>query len=93
MNTRNSLEMPCKIGDPIWAILATMKPFGASCKPFYEFAELVCGGFIITENYKNGKMVPKTEIIPRCKPHGFQKCWVYTDHGKAIERFSKLKGI
>lgn len=84
-----TVEVPCRIGDSIWGIIAYMKPIGQSCNAEYEVCQLECAGFEITETYSQKQRV---RIVPRFSPHGLQKNMVYADKEQANERLAKLRG-
>lgn len=86
----NFIELPCKIGDIVWGIIAYMKPFGQSCRAEYEICILQCGGFEITETYSQKQ---KIRIIPKFSPHGLQKNMIYVNEENAIKRLEKLRGV
>lgn len=86
------VELPCKIGDMVWAINAWVE-YGDQTKgePYtitrYELVEGMATGFRI---YNSGQ-VKKCEIIAHAPEHGV-RTYVFTDKSQAEARLAELRG-
>ena len=83
----NMIELPCKIGDIVYALLSYIQKDGNAYKQNYHIAELHCNGFDIRCKY--GKQI--VEIKTQEQPIGIQSRWIYPKRNQAEERLMRLK--